>query len=306
MFSAISSIFLVFAVVLGGSGMTAYAAQDSLPNELLYPVKLFVETARYNLTSATEVQLDLLVSYANNRVDEVVGLRLQGEAVPEAVMARLQSQLQTMLRLAAGLDEERTEEALFQIRQKLRTRDQLRTMLGQPEDLDPTLEQLQAMLEAQHRLVQSGLDEPLKFRQMFGHDREEAPGGSNEEAEPKKNQDGDCPEPGECEPSGQGYGPGEPDSQGGHGNGEAGQGQPPDDSGNPDPGNDDPGNPDPGSDDPGNPDPGNDDPGNDDPGNDDPGKDDPGNDDPGRDDPGSKEPGSGSDDKGKGGQGGKP
>ena len=79
-FSAISSIILVFAVVLGGGGITAYAAQKSLPNETLYPVKLYLEDTRYSLAADLETQVGLLTTFANNRVDEVVTLSLAGES----------------------------------------------------------------------------------------------------------------------------------------------------------------------------------------------------------------------------------
>jgi hypothetical protein len=239
MFATISSIIIALAVVLGGSGITAFAAQDSLPNEVLYPVKLYLEDARYGLTGDPIAQIGLLTAFANNRVDEITGLALQGEAVPNGVVTRLHNNLQTMLQLAAGLDVEATVPALQQIRQNLRTQEQLMSQLGQPEELDPALEQLRAMLQEQHRLAQFGLEEPLRFQQMYRHGESEPPGSPPEVIEPKGNQYGDCTEPGECEPSGDGEGPG-PGEEGGNpepgnddtgGNGNHGEEKPPDNGG---------------------------------------------------------------------------
>ena len=266
MFSAISSIVLVFAVLLGGSGLTAYAAQDSLPDEPLYSVKLFIEDARYSLTSDPEAQVDLLVSFTNNRVDEAVALTQQGKDIGEDLIESVQAKLQTMLQLAASMDGEGTEGALQHIRTHLITREQLMTMLGQPEDedVDPTLEQLQARLENTRRLAEAGLEDFQMFKLMFFHNQEETPGSPSENANGPGNED---IEQEEAEVLDEGT------------------------SGNADPGNADPGNTDPGNADPGNTDPGNTDPGNTDPGNTDPGNTDPGNTDPGNPDPGTGEPG---------------
>lgn len=239
MFATISSIIIALAVVLGGGGITAFAAQDSLPNEVLYPVKLYLEDARYGLTDDPIAQIGLLTAFANNRVDEITGLALQGEVVPNGVVARFHNNLQTMLQLAAGLDEEATIPALQQIRQNLRTQEQLMSQLGQPEELDPALEQLRAMLQEQHRLTQLGLEEPLRFQQMYRHGEIEPPGSPPEGIEPKGNQYGECTEPGECEPIGDGDGPG-PGEEGGNpepgnddagGNGNHGEENPPDNGG---------------------------------------------------------------------------
>jgi hypothetical protein len=292
MFKALSAIVLVIAIALGGTGITAYAAQSSLPDTLLYPVKLFIEDTRYALTSAPERQVELMVSFANNRVDEIAGLGSQGDVVPEELMKSLENNLQTMLVLAAGMDENGTEGALNYIRQNLRTREQLMVMLSQSDNLNPVLEQLQAMLEAQHRIAQTGLDEPLKFQQQFRYNQDL----STENTEQNKNQSRDCLGTGDCDPQNDGNGSGQPNNQLGNGNQTTGEGQPLDDPGNPNTGNEDPGNTEPGNEAPGNPDsgdsdPGNTDPGDDDPGNTDPGNANPGNPEPGDDNPGNTEPG---------------
>ena len=208
MFATISSIIIALAVVLGGGGITAFAAQDSFPNDALYPVKLYLEDARMSLTGDPDKQIGLLTAFANNRIDEITGLALQGEAVPNGVVTRLHNNLQTMLQLAAGLDEEAVVPALQQIRQNLRTQEQLMNQLEQPDELDPALEQLRAMLQEQHRLTQLGLEEPLKFQQKYRHGETEPPGSPSENIEPNGNQYGDCVEPGDCIPAGDGTGPG--------------------------------------------------------------------------------------------------
>jgi hypothetical protein len=202
--TAISAFIVAIAVVIGGGGITAYAAQDSLPNEMLYPLKLFIEDAQYNLTSDSFTQIELLTTFANNRVDEIAALEGQEEVVPAVVMVQLQTHLQTMMKLAAGMDGETLTQAFQQIRTNLRTQAQLMTMLGQPEEVNPALEQLRAMLENQHRLAQQGLEEPLKFKQEFGKKKNETPGIPPDDIEPAGNQNNDCIDPGDCTPMGEG------------------------------------------------------------------------------------------------------
>lgn len=299
MFSAISSIVLVVAVLLGGSGLTAYAAQDSLPNEPLYSVKLFIEDARYSLTSTPEAQVDLLVAFTNNRVDEAVALTQQGKEISEELIDSVETKLQTMLQLAANMDGEDAEEAFLRIRIHLRTRTELMTMLGQPDDVDPTLEQLQARLENTRRLAEAGEEDFQKFQLMYFHNQEETPGSPSENANGPGSEDIEQVEA-------------EVLDEGTSGNTDPGNADPGNaDPGNADPGNTDPGNTDPGNTDPGNTDPGNIDPGNTDPGNPDPGTGEPGDPDPGDPDPGDPDPGDpdpgdpgpGDDDPGDGGTG---
>jgi hypothetical protein len=208
MLVSISSIILALAVVLGGGGITAFAAQGSLPNDVLYPIKLYLEDGRYGLTDDPVTQIELQTKFANNRIDEITDLTLQGDVVPNRVFTRLRFNLKTMLQIAAGLDEETTNPALLQIQQNLRTQEQLMEQLGQPEELDPTMEQLRTMLHEQHRIIQDGLEEPFQFQQMYRHGESESPGSppDNKEAEDKQN--GECTELENCIPAEDGTGPG--------------------------------------------------------------------------------------------------
>jgi hypothetical protein len=301
MFTAISSIILVFAVLLGGSSVTAYAAQDSLPNDLLYPVKLFLEDTRYTLTSDAESQVELLVAFANNRIDEILGLAALGEPIPDSVLGDLQTDLDTMMQVAADIEDGEIQQgALRHIQDRLRTQDYVMKMTGQPEDVDPALEQLRQMLQAQHQRAAAGLEDPLKFQHMFKNNQDDSEettdaANGNGNTEPGNADPGNA-DPGNADPGNADPGntdPGNTDP----GNTDPGNADP----GNTDPGNTDPGDPDPGNTDPGDPDPGNTDPGDPDPGEGEPGDPDPGNPDPGNPDPGNPDPGD--PDPGKGGSG---
>jgi hypothetical protein len=69
MFVLAIKFVLVLAVMLGGAGVTAAAAQSSLPNEALYPIKLLIEEAQLSLAASPAAQLD----HAQQRVSELRG-----------------------------------------------------------------------------------------------------------------------------------------------------------------------------------------------------------------------------------------
>jgi len=126
MFALAIKLVLVLAVMFGGAGVTAVAAQSSLPNEALYPVKLLVEEVQLLLASTPDAQIDVQLEQAQQRVREIVQLTDRGMGIPPEVPARLQSRLQAALHIATQLDDQHLPGALDRI--QLRTQDQLREM----------------------------------------------------------------------------------------------------------------------------------------------------------------------------------
>lgn len=253
MFVKFVSALVLVAIIFSGGSLTAFAAQDSLPDEALYPLKLWTEDLRLELRSDDGKQVELLTSFANRRVDEFVSLVNTGSAVPDQVIVRLDNELDSMLQLLQEMDDDELAESANYVRIHLRDRDQLMTMIGAPENSDARLEQLQHMLQEQHMMAELGQDEPLTFRQMLRHENEqdmpgeppEPPNGNqygdtdDPEVEPPANGDGFGPGPqaGENEPTGPNQTPEPQDAQPGPG---FQNGQPADEPGNLDPGPDSP------------------------------------------------------------------
>jgi hypothetical protein len=156
-------LVLVLAVMLGGAGVTAVAAQNSLPNEALYPVKLFMEEVQWGSAVNAEAQIDVQLDHAQQRVREMAQLTDRGTVIPSEVPVRLQTQLQAALQVAAQLDDQALSAALDHI--QLRLRDQLREM----EQLHLG-EAVQALTQAQ-ALAQLGQQDPQAFRARCGHGR---------------------------------------------------------------------------------------------------------------------------------------
>lgn len=156
--AAILSLAILFFVVLGGSG-TVYAAQTSMPDEFLYPVKLWSEDLRLDLSLSPEQQLQLNLAFADRRVEEIRAAFDEGTFPGEEVQVRLQTHLSEALRLAAAQDDPNAalQQVRLRIEQQLRILEQTGAANAQGEQ---TRQQIQQML--QERLEQNQTAEPLQ------------------------------------------------------------------------------------------------------------------------------------------------
>jgi hypothetical protein len=77
-FSMIAIIVAAILAVSALGGGTAYASQDSLPGDVLYPVKLGTEQARLMLTANDVAKAELALSFAETRVEEMTALAERG------------------------------------------------------------------------------------------------------------------------------------------------------------------------------------------------------------------------------------
>lgn len=174
----IVSLLLAVALALGGAGATAYPAQDSLPTERLYGIKLMGEQVQLVITPGPQGDLDLPVGFVAERVQEMTALAARGEEVPARVQARLQEQLQLALQYAAQLGDAEMIGALAQIRamaqNQVRTLEQARR--NAPEQAEEALQRAEQVMNQVRITAEGGLEDPLTFRQrQSGNRPEEAP-----------------------------------------------------------------------------------------------------------------------------------
>ena len=161
MFALAIKLMLVLAVMFGGTGVTAAAAQGSLPNETLYPIKMLIEDAQLGAASTPDARFDAELDHAQQRVREMAQLVDRGAAIPADVPVRLQTQLQAALQTAAQLGDQQMQAALDRL--QLRTQDPLREM-----DRLHLTEAAQALTQARE-MAQLGQSDPQAFRARFGH-----------------------------------------------------------------------------------------------------------------------------------------
>ena len=156
---------LVVAGLLFGSGATVAAAQDALPTDALYQVKLLSEDAQLWLNSDPAAEVELLMQQARTRTQEMAALDEQGVVPPAALVTRTRDRINQAFEVASTLDETEVTDTLVQIRDQLQTQDRLLSQLqdGSCTDCEPTLDQTRDMLRDQLRQVEDGLVDPLGF-----------------------------------------------------------------------------------------------------------------------------------------------
>jgi len=168
MFNAIATIAMVLTLIFGGGGITAAAAQASLPDELLYPVKLLSEDVRYGMASE-QTRLELELQYAEKRVTEIQQMTQAGQVPAEATMLRLQTQLRTALQSAAELENELALRQLEQIHTRLQN--QLVVMDSTGPAAEPKAEaarlQTRQMIQENLALCEAGLTDPTMLKQQL-------------------------------------------------------------------------------------------------------------------------------------------
>jgi hypothetical protein len=215
-FAVIASIALVLVILLGGTSATVYAAQGSMPDQVLYSVKLLSEDLRLGLTSNPQAELGLTLDLVERRMDEIILLVEAGDEVPDSVINRLEVHLDQVLNVAEVIEDDEVEPVMIKIEKHLRDRIQDYTQTkGRSQDgpKEGDWDRIRDMLQTNLDKVDTGLKDPAVFRHSnrtnmrhLNRYEEESEGELAEE--PVVNSEG---EPGEGEPSegsGNAYGPG--------------------------------------------------------------------------------------------------
>jgi hypothetical protein len=96
-------VVIVVVLVLGGGGGTVAAADGSMPDSPLYPVKLATEQARLNLTFSQMGKARLCAELADRRVAEIAYMADKGDAGQVvAITRRLEDKLDLLVVLVGG------------------------------------------------------------------------------------------------------------------------------------------------------------------------------------------------------------
>jgi len=86
--AVVASILALFVL----SGGVVAASNNSMPGELLYPVKIATEQARLVLTLSEEGKTELHITFAERRIEEIVEMGKRGEAEQVAKLAPMVAQ----------------------------------------------------------------------------------------------------------------------------------------------------------------------------------------------------------------------
>ncbi len=180
----LAAILAVVLFALSSIGGTVYAAQDSLPDDLLYPLKTLTEDIQIGLESDPEERLDLYASFANRRLEEIEAQLQAGGEISNKALARLEKLSEKMLMQAAQVGEKGLENALRQIQQALEKQNQMMEKLQKqtPGPGEKGLLKAQEKIQEQMELVENGLQEPQGFLKTIKERKEKLdhPGQGND------------------------------------------------------------------------------------------------------------------------------
>lgn len=163
MFGSLATIILVIALALGGGGITVAAAQQSLPDEPLYGLKLMGEEVQVRLQTGPEQQIDWALRLAERRQAELQRMLDKGKIPGEAFLARYQSQVEEALRLAAGLNDEKAIQQLARIQERFRLMEQALQGNGTPNE-EAVLTRARLMLQERMNWTEEGQVDPDYLR----------------------------------------------------------------------------------------------------------------------------------------------
>ncbi|HEX6270429.1 MAG TPA: DUF5667 domain-containing protein [Anaerolineales bacterium] len=181
---------LVIAGLLFGGGATVNAAQDDLPDEPLYALKMWSEDFSLQFRNDPERKVDRLMELAQIRIQEMTRLTDAGQAVPDQVRSRLELHIQQALQTCSSMDDARLDRTLLQLRDRLQQqdRDMERMQIHARQDAQPILERTRTMLRQRLQLVQAGLLDHEMFRYTV---RNGFPHGQEDDAtSPDQNENG--------------------------------------------------------------------------------------------------------------------
>jgi len=170
---AVVVVVIALALLIGGTA-TVYAAQDDLPNEPLYGLKLFTENARLLANTDPDREVEMLMELVQTRLQEMTAMANEGETIPAQVALRLEQHIQQALQVAAGMDDAAMLGALERIRATLQEQDRLmeqaqERLMTQSQDqaneeTSQVMLQTRETIESRLRLVEEGTIDPEGFR----------------------------------------------------------------------------------------------------------------------------------------------
>jgi hypothetical protein len=168
MFQILGTLILVVTMVLGAGGITGYAAQASLPDQLFYSLKLWSEETLMKFASDGQ-NWQLALDFAERRAAEIRQMAENGQVPPESLQTRLRLQVEQAIQLAANRSDGAASQALEQVRLRLQTQEQ--SFSGLQGAFSPQVEaaliQARQTLQERQRWVEAGIEDPNWLREQL-------------------------------------------------------------------------------------------------------------------------------------------
>ncbi|MBI4282906.1 MAG: hypothetical protein HY663_00380 [Chloroflexi bacterium] len=111
------AILVVVVALVGGGTTVVYASQNSLPGDVLYPMKIGSENVQLALTLDPESKARMSLKLAERRVEEVVAQSAQGRDVSAAAPEAISRHLDAAIKEIENLDEDKSRSLISQLSQ---------------------------------------------------------------------------------------------------------------------------------------------------------------------------------------------
>jgi hypothetical protein len=162
------TMLLVFGMAALGGGLV-WAADDSLPGDALYPVKLAVEDARLALASGSDDQVDLALALMEERVGEMQALLRAGRPIPEKAVVRMERHVARALTRASEADDEQKDDLLAQIAGRAQLQEQrlAEAQASVPQQGNVSLRNAVLILQQGAEEAEAGLSDPNTYQRRY-------------------------------------------------------------------------------------------------------------------------------------------
>lgn len=164
-------IVIFMIIVFGGTGVTVYAAQSSLPDQPLYSVKLASEDLRTNLPASSQTRADLAMDFADLRLQEAMQLAAKGKPIPNTLWERMENHIDFGLLTVVGMDDQQLRQQLLKIQARLHLELDHLSLLKTDSRYSDMVEGIRAALLTRLQLTTIGLNDPAAFRQYMQLDQ---------------------------------------------------------------------------------------------------------------------------------------
>lgn len=166
--NGLMAAILAVVVFFGGTAATVFAAQGSLPDEALYPLKTLSEDARLSLTSSTQGQLNLALEFSDRRLAEIAALQAAGKPIPQNVTDRFQKEADFALTMVAAMNDTEMAQGLSQALTRAEVQLQIVSALVAGHPADQVIQAVATRLQEQIQLMNLGHGNPQGFRLQVG------------------------------------------------------------------------------------------------------------------------------------------
>jgi hypothetical protein len=156
-------LLAVGLVAVGGGSGTVAAAQGSMPDDVLYPVKIWSEDVRLWAEGDSLAKMDLALEFADRRAEELVHQADSGLPMGEEVLDRLVEQDDLAMILAAQAGDAEAAAALDKVRERLENHERALEYVesGAGPSEDALLLQTRQMIRQRLEMLQGDLTDPL-------------------------------------------------------------------------------------------------------------------------------------------------